>query len=484
MHHTTTHRRVPAVCLLLSALLAGGIAHGKTVDTLNDPKLAMTVDARAYPVRIVDMLVAAARDSKKNAGWSAMLDGLAENQLMAKHAVREVGREKLLVADRVGFAPEILREEQLISIIRMNFRKELEAYVRSRPGGTLKDLISWQIPANDPALKELTTLRDIGEVRLTPAQRELARKTTVAILTFPDRTKRNVSFEDIYVHMNVQGRVRVLQDRELAFLDAQIKSRAEALFITWWAEARSGLSVREIALLKNLLEEKQLRESYLVRRGVMSAIHEDTPEYLLDLQKKVTKPEILAWYEKHKEEFRQVEKVKARHIRCATEAACNAAKAAIDKGMEFSAAAKKFSVAADKSGTPAGSLGWIMRETKDLPWLHQVALIQKKGQMTPPIRTPEDASGNAAWEIVLVDERVEGYSAPDSETVAYQARQEIAKKKALEAYRDLRASLLDAADIRRNGALLKARSRPEDDTSDELEAMQHADDGHGHGHGH
>lgn len=480
-------RQLVVRCLL--AFLATSFAaygQGKTTDDLADPKLAMTVDGRIYPVRIVDMLVNAARQSRKDAGWGNLLDNLAENQLVAAHVDATTGRKKLMVADRVGFAPEILREEQFGSLIKQNFRAELDAYVKSRPGGNLKGLIAWEIPRTDPAVKELSTLRNLGEVRYTPAQLELAGKTIVARLVMPDGKKHEISGKDVYDRMNVQGRVRLLQDHEINQLYSQIRQYAESLFIAWWASTRSGLGERDIALLHTLFEEKQLRERFLVNQGVVIALHEDAPQHIVDVQKQVTPKEIHAWYDKHKEEFRQVERVKARHIRCATEADCNAAKAAIDKGMEFSKAARKFSIAADKTATPAGSLGWVVRESKDLPWLHQVALIQQKGQMTPPIRSPEDAKGNAVWEIVIVDERIEGYSAPESETVAYQARQEIAKKKVVQEYRDLRTKLLASANIHRNAALL--RERGTHDEEDDLEALQNeAEKGHAHdqpGHGH
>ncbi|MFZ5756739.1 MAG: peptidyl-prolyl cis-trans isomerase [Pseudomonadota bacterium] len=481
--------RFPSVsrCAFLAvALAAAGSVPAKTVDTLADPALAMTVNERAYPVRVVDMMLMAAQQSRKDATWAQMLDSLVENQLIAAQGVRDVGREALQAADKVGFTPQMVLEEQFNSLVKLYFFRQIDGYVKQRRG--LDDLLVWRIPADHTGLKELTTLRDRGEVRLTPEQRKLAAATVIAGMKLPDGTPRDITFEDVYVRMNVQGRVRVIQDRDLKYLDNLVLSRVESLFVGWWAEKQSGLSAAEITALKTLLEEKQLRENYVLMLGVVSTLHEDTTPHLARLQKTVTRDEIHAWYGKNREQFRQVEKVKARHIRCATENDCNAAAAAIKNGMEFSAAAKKFSTAEDRNATPAGSLGWVLREPKqhvqELPWLHQVALIQQKGQMSPPIRSPEDARGNAVWEIVLVDERVEGYSPVDSETVAYLARQEIAKKKAVQQYTALRRQLVTEADIRRNGALLKARHTPDDDKPRaEIEAPPSRGHDHGHGHG-
>lgn len=472
--------------VLLAALLAASPAQAKIVDTLADPALAMTINDRAYPVRVVDMMLGAAQQNKRDATWAQMLDSLTENQLIAAHALKDVGRAALQPADKVGFTPQMILEEQFNSLIKLHFFKQIDGYVKKRPNGNLDDLITWQIARDDRNLKELTTLRDIGEVRLTPTQRTLAGTTVIARMQLPDGSKQVISFEDVYVRMNVQGRVRVLQDRDLKFLDNQMRTRVESIFVGWWASRQSGLSAAEIAAIKTLMEEKQLRESYVLLQGVVSTMHEDTTPNLEKLQKQVTTTEIRAWYDKNKQEFLQVQKVKARHIRCATEERCREAARALAKGMEFSAAAKKFSIADDRTATPAGSLGWILRAEKNLPWLHQLALIQKPGQVTPAIRSPEDSKGNAVWEIIRVDERVEEYSPPESETVAYLARQEIAKRKAVEQYKALREKLLADADIRRNGTILKARAAAEAAAAKTLPpapvAPQGQHDGHGHRH--
>lgn len=481
--------RQAAILVLLAlpaVLLPAGPAQAKIVDTLADPALAMTINGRAYPARVIDMMLGAAQQNKPDATWAQMLDSLTENQLIAAHALKETGRATLQAPDKVGFTPQMILEEQFNSLIKLHFFRQIDGYVKQRPKRNLDDLIVWQIAGDDSNLKELTTLRDIGEVRLTPTQRSLAEKTVVARIKLPDGSQQTITFEDIYVRMNVQGRVRVLQDRELPFLDNQIRTRVEALFVGWWAASQSGLTTGEITALKTLLEEKQLRESYVLQQGVVSTLHEDTTPALEKLQKQVTREEIRAWYDKNKQEFLQVQKVKARHIRCASEADCQKAQQALTKGMEFSAAAKQFSIADDRTASPAGNLGWILRAEKNLPWLHQLALIQKPGQVTPPIRSPEDSKGVAVWEIIRVDERVEEYSPPESETVAYLARQEIAKRKAVEQYKRLRDQLIAAADIRRNGAILKARAASEAaaaKTRPPAPAAPHGQhDGHGHRH--
>ena len=59
------------------------------------------------------------------------------------------------------------------------------------------------------------------------------------------------------------------------------------------------------------------------------------------------------------------------------------------------------------------------------------------------------------WEILKVDERVEGYQPVDSESVRYGAAQALARQKALAEFRDTRERLLAGADIRINPAIIR-----------------------------
>ncbi len=481
--HVMRLGRTIILALACTAWLPAGHARAATVETLADPRLAAVVDGRALPVNIAEMMMATARLGSRDVTFNRTVDALVENQLLARDALRVHGRDKLMQADRVGFAPAVTLEQQYSTLLKQAYFKPMDAFVRSLPGARLDGLVSWRMPVSDPALRELMTLRDRGEVRLTPGQVALARKTVVARITLPDGSVRDVTFAELYERMNVQGRVQWLQEKDQRFLATQIDARAEALFVHWWAERHSGLTAADLALLRSLLEEKHLRDRYLFELGVVSVIHEDTPPFLAKLERSVTPAEIRAWYASNREQFRQVEKVRARHIRCATEQACAEAHRAIASGMDFGTAVRRWSTAPSRNANPPGDLGWLVRTDPKLPWIGQIALIQQRGQVSAPIRTPEDARGNASWEIVRVDERVEGYSPPESETVAYLGRQEIARRKAAGHYQQLRARLRAQADIRINGTLRRARHVAADDAPPAEPEPANAHD-HGHGHRH
>lgn len=479
--HAMRPGRMLVLMLAGATWLAAENARAATVETLADPRLAVTVDGRALPVRIAEMMMATARLGSRDVTFNRTVDALVENQLLARDALRVHGRDKLMQADRVGFAPAVTLEQQYTTLLKQAYFKPMDAFVKALPGARLDALVSWRMPASDPALRELMTLRHRGEVRLTPGQVALAAKTVVARITLPDGSVRDVTFAELYERMNVQGRVQWLQEKDLRFLANQVDARAETLFVDWWAGKHSGLTAADLALLRTLLEEKHLRDRYLFELGVVSVIHEDTPPFLARLERSVTPAEIRAWYAKNREQFRQVEKVRARHIRCATEQACAEAHRAVSSGMDFGTAVRRWSIAPSRAANPPGDLGWLVRTDPKLPWIGQIALIQQRGQMSAPIRTPEDAGGNASWEIVRVDERVEGYSPPESETVAYLGRQEIARRKAAEHYQQLRLRLREQADIRINSTLRRARHTAVDDAP--MAEPEPADD-HGHSHGH
>lgn len=476
-------RRIACVALFACLPFLHAPALAKTTDNLESPDVLAIANGRNYPAKVVEIMLTGARMTRPDATLPQMVDSLVENQVLTAQALKEFSKQALLGENSVGFEPEVILEDQYTLLMRTHFGKEMDAFVRGQPGGNLDALFVKRIANDDPSLRELMTLRNTGEVRLTPQQMELAKKTVVTSLRMPDGQTQAITFADIDARQHVQGRVRLIQDRDLGYLDFQVKQRVESLFIQWWTSTKSGLRREDITLLRTLLEEKHLKEQYLAETGVVTAMHEDTTETLQKLQKAVTPAEIKAWYDKNKEEFRQIERVKARHIQCKTEQECASARTDYEKSKDFAAAVKKYSIAASKSLNPPGTLGTIERKNNTLGWLGEVAMIGKKGQLIGPIREPGDAQGNAYWQLVLIDDRIEGYAPADSDTVRYQAREEIARKKAIESFKAQREKLLAATDVRRNPKLMAARAAA-NPPGKPLPASKQAAEPHGHGHKH
>jgi parvulin-like peptidyl-prolyl isomerase len=173
--------------------------------------------------------------------------------------------------------------------------------------------------------------------------------------------------------------------------------------------------------------------------GIAADIHDDV-QYLKDLAKKVTPAEVKAYYQKHKDEFKRIVRVKAQHIALADEKTANMVAEQLKKGGNFSELAKQYSTASDKD--KGGDLGWIAHEPKNPIWLNSLAFIQPINTPSRPIRTP-----TAQWEILLVTQKEEGYQAVDSESVRYLASQVIARQKMIKEYQTIRKTLINQTDI-------------------------------------
>lgn len=475
--------RLAACLLALATLLPAAPATAAVDYTLPDADAVAVADGRRYPVRVTDLLYGVARRSDDQLGYDPFVQALVENQVMAKQALREFPRDQLLDGGRVGFSPETQLEDQYVAVLRAGFFSGIDAYVKQLPGASLDSLLVERYKSGDPAVAALMRLENRAEVRLTPAQLEQSGKVVLGKARMPDGSTTAITFRDVYERQNVQGRDRLLQDRDHAYLDQQLRRRVDTLFVLWWAANKSGFTAQDLALVRAVTEEKKLKDGWMLVRGVATAMHEDKPAALQKLESAVTQAEINAWYRDNREEFRQVDRVRARHVRCADEQACLQARAALGRGESFDAVARRYSIAPDRDGERPGDLGWIQRKPSGLSWLETVALIQPPGQPSPPIRSPEDAAGKAAWEIVLVEERVDGYSAPDSETVRYIARQAVAKRKAIDGFRAQQARLVTEARARYNGPLLRQRTAANPvRIGPPRPPVQ--DDGHGHGHGH
>ena len=182
--------------------------------------------------------------------------------------------------------------------------------------------------------------------------------------------------------------------------------------------------------------------------GLYADVHDDNPV----LRKKallVSNEEILSFYKDNKDEFEVVEKVKARHIRVKSQDLADKIHHEIRDGLSFSDAVKKYSIADDKNKPIPGDLGWLERKDKNRSWLHSVAFTHRKGQVSVPFRSPQN-QGDIVYEIIYIDERVDGHLPVTDPTVRYEASRDIALKKLKEDFLQLQNSLRSKADIKLN----------------------------------
>ena len=260
------------------------------------------------------------------------------------------------------------------------------------------------------------------------------------------------SLWDIYSSQNLQGRITIHQQNRV-FLEKQTSEFLLEKYIHYWAYNESGLEKSDVDALVFMFKDRFLKKQYLERKGLLVDMHHQNSQQTA-MARRVTKQEILEYYQKHKEEFQIVEKVKARHIRLDSQALADRVYKDVVNGLSFDAAVTRYSISDDKNLSVPGDLGWIKNKDKRSSWLKGVAFIQTENVISKPFRSPQNSGQPIYWEIILVKEKVVGYQTPDSEGVRYEASRHIAKRKMAEEFESTRRELLGSASIAINKTLL------------------------------
>jgi parvulin-like peptidyl-prolyl isomerase len=159
----------------------------------------------------------------------------------------------------------------------------------------------------------------------------------------------------------------------------------------YFQEMKKAPHYQEILKIRKLDEaglREKLRDEMLIMKYMQTQVKQEV---------NITDQEIQAFYQEHKEEFKQPSKIRARHILFKVGAKAPAAKAAqtrqqlegifrrIKEGENFAALAKKHSQD-PHTAKKGGDLGYFKKGDL-LPEFDQTAFRMKKGQVCPPLRT-------------------------------------------------------------------------------------------------
>jgi parvulin-like peptidyl-prolyl isomerase len=447
----TTGWRPPALAAALALALSAALAQAQAAIAyrLNDPAIAARVDGAPLLAFSVDAMWRTARQGDARASRSAALEQAVVNRLLAGSARKTYGEAVLFAGQRVAFAHEVMVDDQLVATLRGLYGKALEQSMQRLPSGSLAGLVTAQ-PAVDPAALDAVFGRP-GQLRLeyTLNAAQLARAQEVVVLRYqlPQGPAGAITLADVYWRQNVQGRL-ALFGRQSAHLQQQARLALAALYVQHWSGQRFGAAA--VADLRRVLDEQDAVQALQQLHGIGNDIDAASP-VVKQLSAQVSAAEIDNYYRRHREEFRRIEKVKARHIRLADERTAQTVADALAGGADFGALARRFSAAAD--GAAGGDLGWLQHSGAP-DWLAQLAFSQPEGQPSRPIRSPVGPNEKAVWEIVLVDKRIEGYQDPASETVRYVAGNAVAREQAAAQLAALRQRLLGAAQIDINRSVL------------------------------
>jgi hypothetical protein len=386
----------------------------------------------------------AAQASGKTLTLQTILQQLLDDALMAEYARTHLTAGQLNPENRVAFAAAVERHNRLVALLRGYFNEQIVASVNALPGKNFSSLVQWNPELNVERLNALIKLQPGLTIDLTPEQKTAA--ADFAVLNTELAEGGKVSLLDIYQRQNVQGRL-ALQSGNLDYLQQQTRLYVGGLYVLNWAKKQ--LSEADWQALQQVILNQEQRQRLLASMGINMDIHDDNPA-LRARAARITDAELQAGYNEHKDDFRVVERAKVRHIRVADQAQADAIVAEIRGGLSFADAVKRYSIAADKD--KGGELGWLKRGEKDRTWLHSVAFVQPAGQVSPAFRSPQN-EGDVVYEILWVDERVDGYLPLSDEGVRYELSHELARAALQRELQALQKKLRNDADIHLNRRL-------------------------------
>ncbi|UXI69780.1 peptidylprolyl isomerase [Tahibacter amnicola] len=427
-------RRVLALLCLVLGSTAVGAGEGTP---------ALTVGAARFEPRTLSVLIDYARRESPKMPVDRIVDDIVERRILGDYAREHYDDATLFPEQRVGFAPDVLIEDQLTSLIQGSFREPLGAALRKDYGDDASGAILETPVLSRGAL--VAVLGEPGALRLDYAldATAAAKAREVVVLRYQLRGEAEavISLYDVYRRQNVQGRMQ-LHGLDDDFLRAQARQHLMGRMTRHWAHTTLG--GRVVDELERTLRDREYTRALRGQFGIGADIH-DVSDYLGQLRARVTPEEVGAWYDAHRDQFQQVARVRASHIRVADEATAQKVAALLKPdGSNFGEIARQHSVAPDAAA--GGQLGWLARRN-DTHWLTELVFAQRPGRIGVPVREPAPADAAAAWEIPFVHEQAIEPFPRDSETVRYQASVAIAQHRARAEYTALRDRLRAATTV-------------------------------------
>lgn len=366
-----------------------------------------------------------------------VLDELVAERLLAAWVRTSFSAAQLYPATGVGFARDVALDDKLVGTLRSMHGKEIEAELRAMPGAIVASM------KVEPAQLERLFGKP-GQLRLAyttdAGQDALASQIALLRYAFGSAAPVTLSMHDVLRRQNVQGRMEFFS-RNTDFMQQQARAMVGSRFVLDWAGRHLGAGA--LADLRQALADQDDVRAAMALYGLIDGAEATSPVQAA-LVRQVTAAEVQAWYARHRDQFKTIERVKARHIRVPSEALASEVAAAAAKGQDFSRLARRYSTAADAGR--GGDLGWVA-QTADPDWLAALVLLQPEGVVSSPFRTAVGAGQDANWEILLVEKRIETWHKADSETVRYLARKAIAQARARAQFAAARAQVLRGAVI-------------------------------------
>ncbi len=439
-------KRIAAVLLVLAGLV-GWL--GWQAWRLPDDVVAR-IDGVDIPVRSLDALLAVVKVGDASATRRSLLDGAVESHALARwHESRSDDEH---AHSLVGYSDEALYENQLFATLRHAFATQLNNYVSSHGIEGPMSLLEQPVELDRKALEPYLELNSPLLHAMTEEQQKAAAEYVLGYYRLPFSERQPLTLWDLYSRMNIQLKVQ-MHEYNLPFIREAIGQHLATQFVIGWFRDSGEFSRQEVVALEKLISDRMEKEELLHDLGLMHDIHDDNPA-LREAMTQVSDAEVRQYYDSHRDEFRWVEKVRARHIRLDSQEKADEVVARIKAGeLSFEEAIAAYSTAPDRDAEVPGDLGEIVRGEAADDWLRGLAFVQPEGVVSPPFRSPQSNSP-VYWEVVFLDEKVMGDMPMDDPGVRYEASKKLARDKMQKEFEALRAELIEAVNLRVNEGLL------------------------------
>jgi hypothetical protein len=368
----------------------------------------MRIDGERLPGKSIGLLEQAMTRVKFNTDPRLLRTGLAENHLLA----REVEAE---LSSKYSSDLEALVEREASNLIEQVYGRQFDHDVRP--------FLRQPQALSSARLRQVLTAQTQGVVldslQLSPQQQADATQVELISWQFPGQAEQRLNLLELYQGDNVQGQVE-LQQGNLQYLAEQVRQRALRDYL-WYQLGEKGFSADEQAGIRQLVRDKLIRHKYLHQLGLHNDFHHETAS-LRERASRVGDADAEAYYQRNRQQYLNVAQVQAAHIRLADQASADRVYTELEKGLDFAEAVQRYSLAEDKTRTPAGDLGLIRPQDAQLDFLRKTALLQKAGSISQPMLI------DGVLEIVQVRSREDRQLPLSDPSVRYEVNQAVAKE--------------------------------------------------------
>ncbi|MEH6348249.1 MAG: peptidylprolyl isomerase [Bermanella sp.] len=449
--------------------------------TLQDEASYASVNDWAIPTKSVELLYQYSAAKNSDLTKSQLVKSIIENHLLANYAEQTIGLSKISDETKVGFKQKYATQEQLINVLKYKYQENISQSIHQLEGGNLNSVIVTPITISKAMLSKLFIMNKAMEYKINSKQQNTFKITSLLNYQFPQGKQQSITLWDIYDRTNMQEKIALFK-ADTHTLKKLTHRYLSSLYVSYWVKQFTEVSDTELNSLKQFIAENRIGHQVHLYKGSKTTVHHSN-QTLRTLSKQVSPQEIEQYFLSHKEEFKTVQKVKARHIQLTSQIQADQVYQELKSGLNFNKAIKKYSQAADKNNRIPGGLGWIIRKDIKGNWLRTLPFTQKQvATFSAPFMSPKKNYENPVWEIIYLDERVLGYLLPTSKTVQYNASKAIAKKRINQSVNETKNQIWKKARVNLNKKKISLDVFNQQTTDLTLfsKSHQHGENGHEH----